>query len=49
LQKDQVVQSDIERFWLEIRKKQSELKFKWQKDYLEQEAKEKLDRLINNQ
>lgn len=48
LKLDQITQTDIERFKFNIRKKQDRLPFKWQKENMEQEAKERLDELLSN-
>jgi hypothetical protein len=46
LQQDKIGEESIEWFWDEIKKKQDELPFPWQRVNLEQEAKARLDDLL---
>lgn len=44
---EQISEKDIERFWGEVRSKQEELPFPWQRDNLGQQAKEHLNDLLS--
>lgn len=46
LQLDQISEDSIKGFWDEVRKKQQELPFPWQRENLTQEAKQQLDNLL---
>jgi hypothetical protein len=43
----QISKGDIKRFWDEVRRKQEELPFPWQRDNLAQQAEEHLNGLLS--
>ena len=43
----QISEEDIKRFWDEVRSKQQELPFSWQRDNLAQQAEEHLNDLVS--
>ena len=43
----QISEDDIKSFWAEIKKKQQELPFPWQRDNLAQQAEEHLNALLS--
>lgn len=48
LQLDEISQNDIEKFWDKIKNKQKELPFPWQRENLEHEARDGLNRILSN-
>jgi hypothetical protein len=44
---EQISEEDIEKFWGEVRSKQEELPFSWQRDNLAQQAEEHLNVLLS--